>query len=147
MKQLINKVKNKRGFTVSGFLIGILIVCVVVLGFSMFLGSTDHQYSGKFDPAMLSAYDELNNTASVAEQIRDQAQSNSTSSLETVGYTVKGSFSAVGLAFKSYGILKSFADSIAVKLNIDVRFLTFIFAIVTIAISFVIVSAFFRWQT
>lgn len=140
--------KAKYEFTISGFIISLLIISMVTVGMAMFLTElqTDYAIPGN---SSLSAYDFQNDVSNITQDVRNQIDSNNTNNnlLDLVGAFFGQGLAAVKVTFKSFGLFSSITNQASQDLPILSYFTNQLSLIVLIAIVLgVVVAALVKWR-
>jgi len=137
--------KHKRAqMNLSSFLIAILVFSGIIGGVILLVNQMNVE-SPMYNISGMSSYDKSRATIEKINKISQQARSNDTGVLETVGFFTKGSLAAASTVLDGVGLISSTFWSIADSYGIPSLFIGIAVAVILLIIAMVIISAIFRY--
>lgn len=133
---------NKRGASLGGFIVALLLVALLIAFFSVILNNGATTYGGNADPAILTRY---NYTAPLINLSTSAENISANDNFEVLGFFTKASVTSVRTIYDSTGIFALMLRDLSQQYPEVGFIIATIVAIVGIIIILIIVSAIFRY--
>lgn len=128
-------------------IIGIVLVSMIVLGFSAFMGDIKKNYDLTIDDSgftnTYNKLDQMNNQTSDMQNLIEGSNIESENAIYTMS---KGAWSAMKMTFESFQIFGAMVNDFANTIGLPVWVVTGIMTIFIVTLVFIIISAIFRFN-
>ena len=134
-----------KNASLGGIIIAFILVSMLAISISVIVGEMNQKYP-VYDTTLTSGFNNLERITNQTEDMRSQVQSNSTSILDVVGFTTKGSISVVTLSLGTIDTAREVLGRIETKLQLPAGIIVAVGTILFITLILIIASAIFRYQ-
>jgi hypothetical protein len=135
--------KNKKGFTLGGFVIGLIALSMLVVGFALMHRSLTVEY-GNGSPDLLDKY---NYSADLVSVVNNASDTTLGDDLEVKGFFTTGSWSAAKSILGSMSTFKRMVVDVVTDVpNFPPWVVAGFVAIISIILVLIILSAIFRYR-
>lgn len=127
----------------ENIIIGIIILSMVVIGFTGLVGELKGDYGVSVDTSFNGTYGKIDDMTSKTQELANSTKGNQLSSAYEIS---AGGLSAISLLWDSLGLLNTMLEELSVEIGLPTWFIGGVIAILTVILIFIIINYTFRYE-